>query len=77
MREKLLKEIIHLREALFQKKQNKDSDIYRVDYFEPTEVLDESIMKILNEKLSDMKSHYEAKIQDLKSKLSSTQEKLK
>lgn len=77
MRGKLLKEIIHLREALFQKKKNKETDVYRVDYFEPTEVLDESVMKILNEKLSDMKTHYEAKIQALKSKLSSTESKLK
>lgn len=73
----MLKEIIHLREALFKKKQNRNNSIYRVDYFEPTEVLDEAVLKILNEKLSDMKGYYEAKIQDLQSKLAMTEKKLR
>lgn len=72
-----MKEIIHLREALFKKKQNKNNSIYRVDYFEPTEVLDEAVLKILNEKLSDMKGYYEAKIQNLQSKLETTEKKLR
>ena len=76
MREKLLKEIIHLREALFKKQRDKEATVYRADFFETTEILDESVLKILNEKMSDMRQHYEGKLGKLNKKLEETEKKL-